>query len=328
VADYVVVRVRRVRKSRSRRVRRRRRRVVLFVLTTLLACSGFWLGSRLPSTSPLSGNQDVIGSAASQGGSGTALPREIEQSADVAPGRLIYPYSVVPGGVSTVAELKAAMLRDRVVARHYAGFDFKKARVIELRRSRLAYLSYRIGERILWTRRQIALHAGEKLLSDGTITARARCGNRLSELPQVVAGPAEPTVETFDTPIIEGSLVAQAAFPGTFESVLLTRSTPLGFEPQNPGAPGLAPVSWGNSPGLFAPPLPGTCLPAKKPKPGVVEANLDSAVPGKKKKPHCSPKPPVVPEPGTMLLVASGIGGIYLRYRKRTTERSANLQIP
>jgi len=250
------------------------------------------------------------------------------QSAAIAPGRLIYPYSVVPGGVSTVAELKAAMLRDRVVARHYAGFDFKKARVIELRRARLAYLSYRIGERILWTRRQIALHAGEKLISDGTITARARCGNRLSELPQVVAGPAGPTVETFDTPIIEGSSVAQAAFPGAFESALLTRSTPLGIEPQNPGAPGLAPVSWGNSPGFFAPPLPGTCLPAKKPKPGAVEVNFDSAEPGKKKKPHCSPKPPVVPEPGTMLLVASGISGIYLRYRKKTVPRSPALPSP
>jgi hypothetical protein len=242
---------------------------------------------------------------------------------------VVYPYSVVPGGVASIAELQAAIDHDRVVARHYAGFDLKKARMIELRRARLAYLSYRMGEQIFWTRRLVALHKGEKLITDGKILARARCGNRLSELPQTVVAPDEPKIETLENPIIEGGSVAQTAFPGSFESALLTRTAPLGFEPRGPvgipSGPALGPTSSGGSPGFFSPPLPGTCEPVGKPrpKPGAEAAGLDSTGSTKKRKSPCSPNPPVVPEPGTMLLVASGISGIYLRYRKRTARSSA-----
>ena len=36
--------------------------------------------------------------------------------------RPVYPYSVIPGGVESAQELKNAVLRDSVVAGHYAGF--------------------------------------------------------------------------------------------------------------------------------------------------------------------------------------------------------------
>lgn len=289
-----------------------------------MVCGGFWLGSYLPSPrSSVSSNPDILGST-SHTNRNSSLAGATRLSAPVTTRHMIYPYSVVPGGVASVAELQAAIHHDRVVAQHYTGFDFKKARMIELRHARLAYLSYRIGEKIFWTRRLIALRAGEKLITDGKILARARCGNRVSTLPQIIVAPAEPTVEEFDNPIIEGGSVAQLAFPGSFESALLTRTAPFSFEPQNPAGPVLGPTSLGGPPGFFSPPLPGTCEPARKPQPKPGAAfTPDSDELKKKKKSPCSPKPPVVPEPGTMLLVATGISGIYLRYRKKANSSSS-----
>lgn len=322
-----VLRVRRKRKSQSRRLRRRYRTLAALALTILLVCGGFWLGLYLPSIkSAVSNTGGLLDSTSGRGNQNSAVANATVFSAPATTGRLVYPYSVIPGGVASVAELQAAILRDRLVARHYAGFDFKKARMVELRHARLAYLSYRMGEKIYWTRKLIALHVGEKLITDGTILARARCGNRLSDLPQTVVAPDEPKIETLENPIVEGGSVAQVAFPGSFESALLTRSAPFGFEPQGPvGIPSspMGPISSTGFPGFFSPPIPGTCEPVKKPKPAAIDIALTATASGKKKKPSCSPNPPVVPEPGTMLLVASGISGIYLRYRRKGGNSSA-----
>ena len=59
--------------------------------------------------------------------------------------RPVYPYSVVPGGVTDARELKWAAQHDPVVASHYAGFDYDHARVVRLLLARAAYVSYRIG---------------------------------------------------------------------------------------------------------------------------------------------------------------------------------------
>ena len=47
-------------------------------------------------------------------------------------GQTVYKYSVVPGGVRNVQELKWAVEHDPVVAAHYAGFDYDRARVVKL----------------------------------------------------------------------------------------------------------------------------------------------------------------------------------------------------
>ena len=65
-------------------------------------------------------------------------------------------------------------------------------RSVRLTLARTVYLSYRIGNHIYWTRRRITLHKGEKLITDGTITARTRCANRVEETPQQeAASPVE-----------------------------------------------------------------------------------------------------------------------------------------
>jgi len=73
----------------------------------------------------------------------------------------VYPYSVVPGGVKDAADLRYKALRDWVVRRHYAHFDFSHARLERVTEAREVYLSYRVRDAIFWTRRRIRLHLGE-----------------------------------------------------------------------------------------------------------------------------------------------------------------------
>ena len=57
---------------------------------------------------------------------------------------------------------------------------------------RAAYVSYRSGDRIYWTRERVWLKAGETVLTDGTTTIRARCGNCVSDAKQEHVAAVEP----------------------------------------------------------------------------------------------------------------------------------------
>lgn len=321
--------VRRVRRSKSRRRPRFRRRIITLVLLGLIICGGFWLGSRVssswpaPNTLAANSNWEQRFPSANRPDRATlaaAAPREASLS-----WLQVNPYSVVPGGVHSPQELREAVMRDPVVARHYAAFDLKHARMMELKHSCMVYLAYRLGEKIYWTRSQIMLRQGEKLITDGKIMARARCGNRVSSVPEKADSPDEPPAETLEEPGGEGS-GAHFNFPGTYKSALLNREGPSGFEGLGPvTGPVLQPTTFSDSPTFFSPPLPGACAPVKKPKPKLGgEAVFDAASAGKKKKTSgCGSSPVVVPEPGTIFLVSSGIAGIYLRRRKSTAKASS-----
>ena len=114
--------------------------------------------------------------------------------------RAQYRYSVIPRGVFSAEELKGAIGADPVVAAHYQSFDAARARLVHLERPRLAYVSYRLGDRVFWTRKPVHLPAGEPLLSDGTNVVRTRCGNRVSDVPGETS-PDEPDPILIDTPI-------------------------------------------------------------------------------------------------------------------------------
>ena len=226
--------------------------------------------------------------------------------------RKVYPYSVVPGGVRDVAELKWAAEHDPVVAAHYAGFDYDHGRVVRLVLARTAYISYRIGNKVYWTRRRISLKKGEELITDGKITARTRCANRVEEMPQQATSSSEPPAAKFEEPVKPSTGTAVTNPPVPFESALLNRS----------GLPGLGPTPPLSlydpfSPGTWVPinppqlPIGGVCGPGKKPKEG-------SGTGGKKGKGNpCGEGSGEVPEPGTWLLVASGLGLIYWKARHR-----------
>src|SRR6476646_1390278 len=112
----------------------------------------------------------------------------------------VYGYSVVPGGVGSPAALRFAVDADPVVRRHYASFNLAATRVVRLTQPRLAHVSYRIGDSIYWTKRQLLLRAGETMLTDGVHYARTRCGNQLAVAPGVTS-PSEPAPDVFEAPI-------------------------------------------------------------------------------------------------------------------------------
>jgi hypothetical protein len=238
---------------------------------------------------------------------------------DAQPSRPVYPYSVVAGGVEDAKELKWVAEHDPIVGAHYAGFNYAHAQVVRLTLARTVYLSYRIGNHIYWTHRRVTLHKGEKVLTDGRMTARTRCANRVEESPQQQAvSPAEPPVQRFDEPVRPGEGIAMQSPEVPFESALLSR-------PQMPGAETVGPLSLydpfvgGSFLPLSAPPLPvGLCAPGGKTKGA---AGAVSGAGGKKKSPvSCVVSgggPETVPEPGTWLLFASGLAAIGWQARRK-----------
>jgi len=322
---------RRTRRGRSSRSRRRWTRLV--VVLFLLAVTGF--AALQIATRESSPSEYEITSSSPQGNLSGSLAGLVAQNnfdaSRPTQSQVVYPYSVVPGGVQSPQALQSAASRDTVVARHYSGFNYKRAQVIEVQEPKLVYLSYRLHDKIYWTSKQIRLHRGEKLITDGKITARTRCGNRVSESAQKAVSPQEPPAEKFDQPYLaDGGTATQAPFPGTFESVL---RTPPAFDGGGTGLPPLTssylfgPGASIGYPPLFPPPLPsgdGGCtvtLPGRE-KDGAVENSTTRHPcpkhpgPGPGPGGGGPPPPPVVPEPGTILLFASGAAGIYWRYKK------------
>lgn len=127
---------------------------------------------------------------------GAAVPAQAP--AMVVP-RRVYPYSIIPGGVSGRDELARVIKTDKVVAAHYASFAVEKAVTLTVSKPRAVYVSYRKGDTVYWTARKLMLVEGEMLLSDGRSEMRARCANRISDVPQLPVAPNEPTAEEFDS---------------------------------------------------------------------------------------------------------------------------------
>ena len=212
-----------------------------------------------------------------------------------------YPYSVVPGGIKSSEDLRYAALRDYVIRHHYAHFNFANAQLVRNTEARAVYLSYRIRDRVFWTRKRIRLHVGELLLTDGNIIARARCGNQISDVAQPEVSNEEPDEDVLDQPVVAVNTVPSMPI------------RPMLTPPDLPEGVPIAPQLFAGN--FFFPYVPvgvpllsGTC-----PK-------NDEIINGK-----CVPKKktPVVPEPPTMLLIGSGLALIAWRYRKITRSTAA-----
>src|SRR5258708_1597732 len=132
-------------------------------------------------------------------------------------GRVVYPYSVIPGGIQSIQDLKNAIAKDPVVSAHYATFRLENARIIRLDRDRSMHVSYRLDNQVYWTKRELKLLKGETLVTDGVQTARTRCGNMISETIMAHASPNEPTLQELNTPAesryVPGELGSDNRFP-------------------------------------------------------------------------------------------------------------------
>lgn len=110
----------------------------------------------------------------------------------------IYRHSVVAGGVHSPDDAVQAVERDPVVREHYAKVSLSKLKVVRAPERREAYMSYRIGDRVYWTSKKIALAEGEPVLTDGVTTIRARCGNLVSDVAMSPTAAEEPAPEAFE----------------------------------------------------------------------------------------------------------------------------------
>jgi hypothetical protein len=226
--------------------------------------------------------------------------------------RPVYGYSVVPGGVKDAHELKWVAQHDPVVASHYAGFDYDRARVVRLAVARNVYVSYRLGNRVYWTRRRISLKKGETVITDGKITARSRCGNRVEEVPQQATSASEPPVAKFDEPMMPAIGPGLLNHPLPFQSALLN---PAGL-PAGPALNLYDPFGNGTWVPILPPPLPTGCATGKTETVAAHSANQGKGNPCVVTTGGGGGGVSEVPEPGTWLLVASGLALMFWKSRQ------------
>lgn len=304
------------RRRRSRRRRQiRRMRIALSTLAFLVLATVGWLFlDRTHSYSPDQASVDWPTSSVAH----HAIRRPPARNLRVAdlPHYPIYNYSVVRGGVHSVEELRRAIAHDHAVAEHYAKFQYDHARLVRLRKPALVYLSYRMNDKIYWTRTPHRLNAGEELITDGTMAARTKCANQISAKKQLAVSDEEPPAAVLEQ-IDPGPLLppVETRFPALYKTALVTPAGPTPWVGP--------PIPLGGLP-IFAPPAPGgghghglVCEPEWKER---QEDKLGIHDDESKEKPcpHRPHKPPAaVPEPGSILLTVSGLAIVFAVYRKR-----------
>jgi hypothetical protein len=230
--------------------------------------------------------------------------------------RRAYPYSVIPGGVSSPEGLRYYNSHDHVAAAHYADFNLAKARVVQLKAERWGYVSYRVGDEVFWTRRKLRLAKGEQLITDGVHYARTRCGNRISAIPRKPTWPFEPPIAAFEPPVVEyaskpPSLIPLAPVPPLSPNPVPPVLVPNGEPPFIIPPPIILPPGGGGEPPFIIPP------PIFLPPGGGGPVPPPIIVPGGGNPPSVTP----VPEPSTLQMLVPGLAWIYaasrMRWRKR-----------
>jgi hypothetical protein len=224
----------------------------------------------------------------------TAASREYSSFIDSRPGRPAYLYSVIPGGVASAEDLRQAMEHDPVVAQQFAGFDFQRAHLVQVSEKQSMHVAYRMGQKVYWTRKKVALHPGETLISDGKIVARTRCGNRIAMTPLGPAALAEPADAGLNQPLFATDMVTPGADPQpeTYAGVI-PMAAPI-------GANALQPTKRKGMIPFFLLPFFGV--------PGTGGGSSHTPL-------------AVTPEPGTMLLFSSGLAGVFWKLRKSGRKR-------
>ena len=156
--------------------------------------------------------------------------------------RAVYPYSVIPGGIRTRAELVTHIANDPVVAFHYANFELSQAKFVRSKETVFVYVAYRLKDKIFWTAKTIKIPEGEALISDGNNVARTRCGNKISVLPQEPVSAEEPPVDTFEIPTFEAPMKSEPVIiasldPPQLDVPPLPMLEPKPIEPLIPDVP-------------------------------------------------------------------------------------------
>jgi hypothetical protein len=271
--------------------------LAVFALVLALAFGYGWSVSlrHRATANLLSGKSSSTASTDPSPASGEMLPAAIraEESRKV-----FYPYSVIPGGIQSIDELKVAIARDPVIAAQYAEFRLVNARIIQLERESTMHVTYRRGDHVYWTERELLLPKGELLVTDGSETALARCGNLIAETVADPGSPNEPTPQELNTPVpsptAAGELESDDRFPG-LQFLPDPYTPPTGTNLHSNGGSG-----------------PGTYVPSGPPGP--------IPYPGQPKTPAVI----MVPEPGTAMLLLAGLLAVMLAYMRKQKNAPKN----
>lgn len=242
------------------------------------------------------------------------------------PERIVYPYSVVPGGVADPPAAVAAAAGDPVVGLHYAGFNLQRAAMVDNSAPLFAHVSYRRADHIFWTRNKIRIPRGERLLTDGTNLIRARCGNRIADRAE---GEIEPVEEAVSDRVLDEPIFEQEPEDHAPLEHHVAQPQPVVSENNI----GLLDYQWGSlsGPGFIYsssmtiwPPAPPKIVLVETPGltfagpviGGIVIPQGLIATPGEPRPPSEDPETPV-PEPSSSVLVILGLAGGFLLYRRR-----------
>lgn len=246
--------------------------------------------------------------------------------------RPVYRHSVVPGGVRSSEEIASVIQRDQVVAAHYRDINPQLMRNERLQQPLLAHVSYRLGDKVYWTRKPVLLPKNEPVMTDGKTTIRERCGNLISMEPLAPASEEEPPLASFDrlldpVPVawmrLNYPLGSRSPSPRSGGSTPGSPSFMSGGSSY--GTPGLRPGDSTNSPSSQftgtpnggpptdgPPPVnPPTVDPPTVDPPGEVVSTVETPLP--------------VPEPNTLTLFGlAGAAGVAHYLRKRAQARARN----
>ena len=280
---------------------------------------------------------------------GLELSVPTSRAASAASRRPTFNYSVIAGGAWDEHDLKTAVQQDPVVADHYRNADIATMRPVVLASDRLAYVSYRVGDRVYWTKRKVRIRSGETILTNGQTEIRARCGNCISMEPLLPTSDDEPGEAEFEALTDSGPMliawnwteyqpaIAGGALVGDVDAGMGGDGTAIFVPPIAIGTSVFdgAPVSsppgdLADSPpgGLPGSPPGGPTLPGEVSPPfleGPAEGNpsalsplvLEALLGVGTTPPTGSPLLPSeaapVPEPATLLLLGSGIAGLMAR---------------
>jgi hypothetical protein len=232
------------------------------------------------------------------------------------PPREVYKYSVIKGGTYSASELSDAITRDPIVADHYRSIDIANVRAETVNTDRLAYMSYRRGDQIYWTKHKIQLRQGETILTDGVTQVRSRCGNCISLDPMQPTAEDEPQTVEFEALSSDPAVVATLPsrpymftpppallLPPPFGTVPFESAgpTPAGLVatnlsdvgPDNVLEPGIPDGARDLSGPVFAPESPDVPFP-------VPPANLPPGLPGRENPPGTFPDSDNAPGPGEL----------------------------
>jgi hypothetical protein len=165
--------------------------------------------------------------------------------------RKVYPFSIVPGGAENLDEAKRAM-QDPAQHANFADIDFTHLRQVKLKKNLSGYVSYRWGEAIYWTSKELTLRFGETVFTDGVHLVRGRGLNSYSPFPRLPIRLDEPTEQVLDTPV-EIPVIAHA-FPKLSLSAPELPPCPEELTPTAPIVPTASPAMSGG--GIWFPLVP------------------------------------------------------------------------